>query len=77
MNTESNTPIPDPSGTPQRAPSDLRRHLLFGLALALAFGSMYAGIFGLGRLIQYSLAVGALIIVVIALASRANASRRG
>jgi hypothetical protein len=64
--------LPSPSSEPPREPVNLRRHLLFGLALALAFGSMYAGILGGGTVLQFTLAGGALIAVLVALLGSAT-----
>jgi len=61
---EPRTPEP-----PAREPGNIKRHLLFGLALALAFGSIYAGVLGGGRVLQWALAVGAAIVVIIAMAT--------
>lgn len=62
----SQTPEPD------RPAPNMRRHLLFGLALLLAFGSMYAGILGYGTGVQYALAVSAAIAAVAALSMKAS-----
>ena len=56
----------------QTPPTGVKRHLLFGLALLLAFGSMYAGVLGLGRAIQYGLAIGGAIAAIIALSMTAS-----
>ena len=61
---------------PQTEPGDVRRKLFFGLALVLAMGSMYAGILGAGRVVQYGLAILALIVVVVAMASGVTARRQ-
>jgi hypothetical protein len=53
-------------GAPQ---TNIRRHLLFGLALALAFGSIYAGVLGGGPILQWGLGVSALIVVIVAMAT--------
>ena len=59
---------PSPPGYPPSDPADVKRKLFFGVSLVLAMGSMYAGILGAGRVIQYGLAVAALIAVVVAVA---------
>jgi hypothetical protein len=68
-----------PEGPPRDlAPTEevgLRRHLFFGLALLLAFGSMYSGVLNLGRVVQYGLAVGALVAVLVAMTMRATPRR--
>jgi len=59
-------------------PGDMKRHLFFGLALLLAFASMYAGVLQWGRVVQYALAVGALIVVLLAMTTgMARRGRRG
>jgi hypothetical protein len=50
----------------------MKRRLLFGLALVLAMVSVYAGLFGFGRPIQWTLVAAAIIAAV--LASRASPS---
>jgi hypothetical protein len=64
-----------PPDTPPREPVNLRRHLLFGLSLLLAFGSIYAGILGGGNVLQYGLAIASLVVVLFALLG--SATRRG
>jgi hypothetical protein len=53
----------------------VKRKLFFGAALLLAMGSMYAGLLGAGRVIQYGLAILALVIVAVAMGSGAAARR--
>jgi hypothetical protein len=65
-----NAPVPPPS-----EPGDVKRKLFFGAALLLAMGSMYAGLLGAGRVIQYGLAILALVIVAVAMGSGAAARR--
>jgi hypothetical protein len=69
---DPDAPIPDPSGQPPREPADVRRHLFFGLALLLAFGSMYAGVLQWGPTLQYGLAIAGLVAVIFALFSRGD-----
>ena len=57
---------PESEGTP-----GVKRHLFFGLALLLAFGSMYAGVLGQGRVVQYSLAIAAAVVALVALSMTA------
>jgi hypothetical protein len=52
----------------------LRRKLLVGVALLLALASMYAGLLGAGPVIQWGLAIAALVLVVVGIAS--GGSRR-
>lgn len=72
MSATPDPPIPDPSGAPPREPADLTRHLLFGLALLLAFGSMYAGVLQWGPAVQYGLAIAALVAVILAFSRRGS-----
>jgi hypothetical protein len=58
------------SGTP--GPTGIKRQLFFGLALLLAFGSMYAGVLGLGSVVQYALAISGAIVAIIALSMTAS-----
>ena len=53
-------------------PAEIRRKLLFGAALILALASVYAGLLGWGRGLQYGLAGLAVLVVVIALISGAT-----
>ncbi|MEO5823735.1 MAG: hypothetical protein ABIT71_24785 [Vicinamibacteraceae bacterium] len=53
-------------------PAEIRRKLLFGVALLLAMASVYAGLLGWGRLLQYGLASLALLTVFVALVSGAS-----
>jgi fumarate reductase subunit C len=53
-------------------PAEIRRKLLFGVALVLSVASVYAGLLEWGPFIQYGLAGLALLIVLIALASGAS-----
>jgi hypothetical protein len=64
----SDDPVPT---IPPAEPAEIRRKLLFGLALILAMLSMYAGLFGWGPFVQYALASGATAAVLIALISGA------
>jgi hypothetical protein len=59
------------SHTPSE-PAEIRRKLLFGVALVLALVSMYAGLLQWGRLIQYGVAVLAVVVVLVALVSGAS-----
>ena len=52
-------------------PAEMRRKLLFGVALLLAMASVYAGLLGWGRVLQYGLAGLAVLTVLIALISGA------
>jgi hypothetical protein len=53
-------------------PAEIRRKLLFGAALVLALASVYAGLLGWGRVLQYGLAGLAVLVVLIALISGAT-----
>jgi hypothetical protein len=57
-------------------PAEIRRKLLFGVALLLALASVYAGLLGWGRLLQYGLAGLAVLTVLIALISGATGPPR-
>lgn len=57
-------------------PVGIRRHLLFGLALLLAFASMYAGVLGQGRVVQYALAIAAALVALVALSMTASNPQR-
>jgi hypothetical protein len=59
------------SHTPSE-PAEIHRKLLFGVALLLAMASVYAGLLGWGRVLQYGLAGLAVLTVVIAMASGAT-----
>ena len=63
------------SSTPSE-PAEIRRKLLFGVALLLALASVYAGLLGWGRVLQYGLAVLAVLTVLIALISGATGPPR-
>jgi hypothetical protein len=56
----------DNGGTSEES---VKRKLLMGAALLLALGSIYAGLFDVGRVAQMTLATGATIAVVWALTS--------
>ena len=58
------------------SPVGIRRHLLFGAALLLAFGSMYAGVLGLGTAVQYVLAITGAVVAIIALSMKAATRRQ-
>jgi len=53
-------------------PAEIRRKLLFGAALVLAMVSVYAGLLGWGRVIQYGVAGLAVLTVMVALVSGAT-----
>jgi hypothetical protein len=53
-------------------PAEIRRKLLFGAALVLAMASVYAGLLGWGRTLQYGLAGLAVLVVLVALISGAT-----
>jgi hypothetical protein len=57
-------------------PAEIRRKLLFGVALLLAMASVYAGLLGWGRVLQYGLAGLAMLTVLIALISGATGPPR-
>ena len=59
------------SHTPSE-PAEIKRKLLFGVALLLAMASVYAGLFGWGRVLQYGLAGLAVLTVLIAVVSGAT-----
>jgi hypothetical protein len=44
----------------------MKRRLLFGLALVLAMVSVYAGLFGFGRPIQWTLVAAAIVTALLA-----------
>jgi hypothetical protein len=52
-------------------PAEIRRKLFFGVALLLALGSVYSGLLGWGRLLQYGLAGLAVLTVLVALVTGA------
>jgi hypothetical protein len=52
-------------------PAEIKRKLLFGVALVLSIASVLAGLLGWGRLLQYGLAGLALLTVFVALATGA------
>jgi len=64
-----------PAGSPERPPpsepGEIKRKLFFGAALVLAMGSMYAGILGAGRVVQYGLALLAVVVVIVAVGTGA------
>jgi hypothetical protein len=53
-------------------PAEIRRKLLFGASLVLALASVYSGLLGWGRVLQYGLAGLAVLVVLIALVSGAT-----
>jgi len=57
-------------------PAEIRRKLLFGVALLLALASVYAGLLGWGRVLQYGLAGLAVLTVLIALITGATGPPR-
>jgi len=63
------------SSTPSE-PAEIRRKLLFGVALLLALASVYAGLLGWGRVLQYGLAGLAVLTVLIALITGATGPPR-
>jgi hypothetical protein len=63
------------SHTPSE-PAEIRRKLFFGAALLLAMASVYAGLLGWGRLVQYGLAALAVVTVLVALVSGATGPPR-
>ena len=71
--TESDENHPPPSG--DEPPTNIKRHLLFGLALALAFGSIYTGVLDGGPVLQWALGGAALVVVLLALATNSRPSR--
>ncbi len=75
------SPAPNPDDEPvsdryrsftPSEPAEIRRKLFFGAALLLAMGSVYAGLLGWGRVLQYGLAGLAVLVVLIALISGAT-----
>jgi hypothetical protein len=69
--SSGSTPGPETPG-----PVGIGRHLLFGVALLLAFGSMYAGVLGQGRVVQYALAIAGAVAALVALSmTRSNPQR--
>jgi hypothetical protein len=68
---QDTAPESGPPGT-----TGIKRQLFFGLALLLAMGSMYAGVLGLGSVVQYGLAISGAIIAVIALSMKASNPQR-
>lgn len=80
--TEPQPPSPAPSAdepvsdryrsfTPSE-PAEIRRKLFFGAALLLALASVYSGLLGWGRVLQYGFAGLAVLVVFIALLSGAT-----
>jgi len=71
--TDADEPVSDRyrSFTPSE-PAEIRRKLLFGAALLLAMASVYSGLLGWGRVLQYGLAGLAVLVVLIALISGAT-----
>ncbi len=61
---------------PTAEPGDVRRKLFFGAALLLAMASMYAGLLGAGRVVQYGLALLALVVVAVAMGSGVAAKKQ-
>jgi hypothetical protein len=59
------------SHTPSE-PAEIRRKLFFGVALLLAMASVYAGLLGWGRVLQYGLAGVAVLTVLVAMVSGAT-----
>jgi hypothetical protein len=57
-------------------PAEIRRKLLFGVALLLAMASVYAGLLGWGPVLQYGLAGLAALTVLIALITGATGPPR-
>ncbi len=53
-------------------PAEIRRKLFFGVALLLAMASVYSGLLGWGRVLQYGLASLAVLTVVVAMISGAT-----
>jgi XTP/dITP diphosphohydrolase len=74
---EDDEPVSDRyrSFTPSE-PAEIRRKLLFGAALLLAMASVYAGLLGWGRVLQYGLAGLSVLTVLIALVSGATGPPR-
>jgi hypothetical protein len=70
-------PVPDRyrSWTPSE-PAEIRRKLLFGVALILALISVYAGLLGWGSVLQYGFASFAAATVLIALITGATGPPR-
>ena len=77
----STSPAPHPGDEPvsdryrsftPSEPAEIRRKLLFGAALMLSLASVYAGLLGWGRVLQYGLAGLAVLVVLIALISGAT-----
>ena len=50
----------------------VKRQLFFGLAMLLAFGSMFAGVLNWGKVLQYGLAIAAAIVALVALTMTAS-----
>jgi hypothetical protein len=57
-------------------PAEIKRKLLFGVALVLAVVSVNAGLLGWGRLLQYGLAGLALLTILVALVTGASGPPR-
>jgi hypothetical protein len=64
---QPNTPESESPGA-----AGVKRQLFFGLALLLAFGSMYAGVLNWGRVLQYGLAIAAAAVALVALTLTAS-----
>ena len=86
MTTDPASPGPEPPASPADAPvsdpyrsnapsepAEIRRKLFFGVALVLALVSVYAGLLGWGRFLQYGFAGLAVLTVFAALLSGAAA----
>lgn len=74
---EADEPVPERyrSWTPSE-PAEIRRKLLFGVALILALISVYAGLLGWGGVLQYGFASLAAATVLIALITGATGPPR-
>jgi hypothetical protein len=57
-------------------PAEIRRKLLFGAALVLSMMSVYSGLLGWGRVLQYGFAGLAVAVVLVALVSGATGPPR-
>jgi hypothetical protein len=77
--TDPADPAVDPGDEPVPAhrqhipasPAEMRRKLLFGVALICSLASVYTGLFQVGRPIQLTLAAMAVLVVLVALISGA------
>jgi hypothetical protein len=71
VSSEAESPEPHRTHTPS-PPEEIRRKMLFGVALILSLASVYAGLLQLGRAVQWSLGGLALLAVLAGLVTGAT-----